>query len=337
MNFNSFLFPAPQSSYSMESFMGDIVYIPKNRTADQKKRDRELIQEMKDKPMGSEVACDNLPEEEKKKEIPSTIVQKTNSKKINHIPCLYLPYSQGSSKVLIYFHGNAEDIGLAYELLDHLRNTLRIHVIGMEFCGYGIYEGSPTADKVSQDANTLFDYLTEDLKVDSKDIFLFGRSMGTGPATDLAANKNAGALLLMSAYTSIRGVVKSLAGKYLQFVVAERFTNLELMQKVTCPTFFVHGQKDKLIPFTHSQELHSKCSGPTALILPSDMDHNEFDFFEDLSQPFYFFLMQCGISVAPEDEKDRFLRFPEHFYIPPDNFPKKRSSTLTSKILHKFS
>lgn len=36
---------------------------------------------------------------------------------IDHIPCLYLPYDDEASKVIIYFHGNAEDIGLAFDLL----------------------------------------------------------------------------------------------------------------------------------------------------------------------------------------------------------------------------
>lgn len=42
------------------------------------------------------------------------------------IPCLYLPYAQGSSKLMIYFHGNAEDVGLASELLDYIRSLLRV-------------------------------------------------------------------------------------------------------------------------------------------------------------------------------------------------------------------
>ena len=65
--------------------------------------------------------------------------------------------------------------------------------------------------------------------------------MGSGPATELAARKNPGALLLMSAYTSIRGVVESIAGQIGKFLIAERFRNLDHMSRVTCPTFLVHG------------------------------------------------------------------------------------------------
>ena len=36
---------------------------------------------------------------------------------VEYIPCLYMPYDEGASKLVIYFHGNAEDIGLAFDLL----------------------------------------------------------------------------------------------------------------------------------------------------------------------------------------------------------------------------
>ena len=39
-----------------------------------------------------------------------------------YVPCLYLPYQQGSPKLLIVFHGNAEDLGISYEMMDHLRH-----------------------------------------------------------------------------------------------------------------------------------------------------------------------------------------------------------------------
>jgi hypothetical protein len=43
-----------------------------------------------------------------------------------YIPCLYLPFVNGSSKLLIYFHGNAEDIGLASELLTFIKDMLKV-------------------------------------------------------------------------------------------------------------------------------------------------------------------------------------------------------------------
>lgn len=134
---------------------------------------------------------------------------------------------------MIYFHGNAEDLGQAYGLLNHLRNTLKIHLLAVEYQGYGIYPGHPTAKNILEDANTVYDYIVHTCGWKQKDIMLFGRSLGTGPATELAANKEPGALLLMSAYTSIRGVVKNISGKFTQYLIAERFKSIDLMEYVT--------------------------------------------------------------------------------------------------------
>jgi hypothetical protein len=66
--------------------------------------------------------------------------KKYDKHRVSHfIPCLYLPYNLGSSKMMIYFHANAEDIVLSHELLDYLRALLRINVIAVEYAGYGLY------------------------------------------------------------------------------------------------------------------------------------------------------------------------------------------------------
>lgn len=55
------------------------------------------------------------------------------------IPCMIFKYTQGSSKILLFFHGNAEDVGLSADLLEHLMPALKVHIIAMEYPGYGIY------------------------------------------------------------------------------------------------------------------------------------------------------------------------------------------------------
>lgn len=65
---------------------------------------------------------------------------KYDDRRISHfIPVLYQPYNLGSSKVLVYFHANAEDIVLSHELLDYMRALLRVNVMAIEYPGYGLY------------------------------------------------------------------------------------------------------------------------------------------------------------------------------------------------------
>jgi len=173
-------------------------------------------------------------------------------------------------------------------------------------------------------------------KLHESQIILFGRSIGTGPASTLAAVRNPCALLLMSPFTSIRDIIVETAGRLLSKLVSDRFKNIENIKEVKCPTFIVHGQRDTLISYRHSQELHDKCGGPCALLMPKDMDHNEFDFIDDLIQPFYYFLKQSGIQVDLEEGEEK-IRFPENLYEPPHDFPKENTnSNMWNWLIRKF-
>lgn len=108
---------------------------------------------------------------------------------------------------------------------------------------------------IKEDSEIVYQYLTQIVGIKDSDIILFGRSMGSGPATHLASLYPAHTLLLMSPYTSIKDVAKSLFGK-LSFLVApfvyERFRNIDAIKQAKCPVFLLHGLEDTLIPPSHA-------------------------------------------------------------------------------------
>jgi alpha-beta hydrolase superfamily lysophospholipase len=153
---------------------------------------------------------------------------------LEYIPCLFLPCEEGGNKVVLYFHGNAEDIGLAFDLLYMFGSEMGMHVIAVEYPGYGLYKTSkPNEEKMKEDADTVYDYLTQIAGVKESDVILFGRSMGSGPTSYLASRKNPHSLLLMSPYMSIKDAAKSLFGwaSFLSVIVYERFRNIDLIAK----------------------------------------------------------------------------------------------------------
>lgn len=141
--------------------------------------------------------------------------------------------------------------------------------------------------------------------------------MGSGAATHIASVRNPCSLLLMSSFKSIRSIAADQAGNMLKFLIQDRFDNVEKIKGVRCPTFLVHGMRDNLIPFTHSKELHEKCGGPCSLIMPTKMDHNDFDFCEDLITPYYHFLRQCGISTRTPKSAFEQMNIPSEYFIIP--------------------
>lgn len=93
--------------------------------------------------------------------------------------------------------------------------VLQVHVLAMEYPGYGVYEGEPNADQIALDAQNMYDYLTIVQGIPHSSILLFGRSIGSGPASLLASLRQPSALLLMSPFMSIRDIVREKAGNML--------------------------------------------------------------------------------------------------------------------------
>lgn len=110
----------------------------------------------------------------------------------------------------------------------------------------------------------------------------------------------------MSPYTSIKDVSRSLFGR-MSFMITplvyERFRNIDAIKNARCPVFFLHGLKDKLIPHSHTLELNNHCPSISFLQLPPEMDHNVFDFDEDLIKPFKDFLRKIDESIAAEKRR----------------------------------
>lgn len=141
--------------------------------------------------------------------------------------------------------------------------------------------------------------MVNELNFPEKNIIIFGRSIGTGPATHLAARRSPAALILMSAYISIKAVVVHLIGRFLAALVADRFKNIDEIQKVKVPTFFLHGKKDDLIPCYHSKELYNK-SHIGEYWFPNDMTHNSFNIIKDLLIPIDNFLEKYKYQIKNE-------------------------------------
>lgn len=82
----------------------------------------------------------------------------------------------------------------------------------------------------------------------SNDVYIFGRSIGTGPACLFARHFKPRGVILISAYTNISNVAANVASKWLGWMVHSHFNNVEQMKHITSPVLLIHGSKDTLIP-----------------------------------------------------------------------------------------
>lgn len=79
--------------------------------------------------------------------------------------------------------------------------------------------------------------------------------MGSGPACLLASENKTRALILVSAYTTVREAAAKVAGSFFAFFLREHFNNIESMKKIQCPVMIIHGERDQLIPSSQSELL----------------------------------------------------------------------------------
>ena len=79
--------------------------------------------------------------------------------------------------------------------------------------------------------------------------------MGSGPASLLAGENRLRALILVSAYTTVKDAAAQVAGSFLAFFLSEHFNNVDSIKKTKCPVMIIHGERDDLIPAEHGRTL----------------------------------------------------------------------------------
>ena len=113
----------------------------------------------------------------------------------------------------------------------------------MEYPGYSIYKSQEASEEaIIKDAEKMMRFIRDHLKVPMAQVLIMGRSIGSGPATYIAQKFKPAALLLVSPFTSIKEVAKSMYGFVGALLVKDRFDNLERIKHVTCPVLLIHGR-----------------------------------------------------------------------------------------------
>ena len=175
--------------------------------------------------------------------------------------------------LVIYFGGNAEEVS------GQIRDAPELapwSVATLNYRGYGLSEGSPTEASLTADALAAFDELAAREDVDSNRIVVFGRSLGSGVAVQLAARRPVHAVVLVSPFDSLR----SIARKQYPFVpvsllLKHPFDSLAHAPRVEAPLLVVAGERDRLIPPKFSRRLHEAWGGPKRWRLITQADHND--------------------------------------------------------------
>lgn len=153
---------------------------------------------------------------------------------------------------VIFFHGNAEIIDHQVDLINGYR-SMGVSVLLPEYPGYGRSEGAPGERAIVDDAAYFLGELSKRTDVDPSRIYLHGRSIGGGPAAQLAARREPAALILESTFTSMA----SFADGYFapRFLVRHPFRTDRVVETLRAPLLILHGSRDTIVPVRHAHRL----------------------------------------------------------------------------------
>jgi pimeloyl-ACP methyl ester carboxylesterase len=199
-------------------------------------------------------------------------------------------YCKKPNGLILYFHGNTRSIkGWAKYARDFYRYSY--DVVLVDYRGFGKSTGKRSEKEMLKDMQFVYDTLA--VQYHENHILVYGRSIGSGFATKIAAENKPRYLILDSPYYSL---IK-LAERFVPilphtWVLRYHLRTDKWIRKVNCHTYIIHGTKDWLIPISHSEQLQQKNPHKITLIRIQGGGHNNLpsfpeyhNFIRDILQP----------------------------------------------------
>ncbi len=164
-----------------------------------------------------------------------------------------------SDKVIVYFHGNG---GHVYIRVPHLIKLSEMaNVFLPSYRGYGKSEGKPSEAGVYQDAEAALKYVREQLGFKEANTYLYGRSLGAAVTIEVAQRQEYAGLILITPFLSGKAMAKKVwLGWYPG--LGRPFDSVRKVQNIKAPALFVHGTRDKVVPFKQGRALYETYPSP---------------------------------------------------------------------------
>lgn len=178
---------------------------------------------------------------------------------------------------IIYFHGNGGNLSHRVKFFALLRDA-GFGVLGLDYRGYGASEGSPSEEGLYHDARATINHAIKALSLSPEKIIIYGESLGTGVAVQMANEYKIAALILQSPFTSMTATSQyHYPWLPVRLLLKDRYDSMKKIANINVPVLFFHGEMDNIVPFTSGKELFSKANEPKQAIYFPDKGHNNMD------------------------------------------------------------
>jgi uncharacterized protein len=164
-------------------------------------------------------------------------------------------------KTIVYFHGNAGRLENRVHKLNHFKD-MDVNFLIISWRGFSGNFGKPSEQGLYKDGNSAIDWLKNKGLVE-KDIILYGESLGTGIATQIAQNKKFAGLILETPFTSMVDTAKNVYPFIpVDLLLKDRYENDKKIKNINIPVLVMHGEADQIVPFKMGKKIYEIANHP---------------------------------------------------------------------------
>lgn len=187
--------------------------------------------------------------------------------------------SKPETGTIVFFHGNGGNITNVSWMAQRFA-THGFNVLVFDYRGYGASEGVP-ADEAGlyADGDAAVAFVVKEKHVQPDQIALYGHSLGTAVAVDVASRGNFGAVVLESGFSSASSVAANALPwlpRWLHFLGKNRLESARKLANVRSPVLIAHGDPDHTIPTSEAQILYASANEPRKLLIVPGAGHVPF-------------------------------------------------------------
>ena len=175
-------------------------------------------------------------------------------------------------KTILFLHGNAGSLENRIHKINHFKD-MNINFLIIAWRGFSGNKGKPTEQGLYEDARSAVRWLNS-LGVEDNNIIIYGESLGTGVATEIAQNKKFAGIILESPFTSMIDAGKD---KYpylpVKLLLKDKYESDKKIKNINSPILIMHGKVDNIVPFHMGKKMYELANEPKYSYFSKYDDH----------------------------------------------------------------
>ena len=175
-------------------------------------------------------------------------------------------------KTILFLHGNAGSLENRIHKINHFKD-MNVNFLIIAWRGFSGNKGKPTEKGLYEDASSAIRWL-KSKGIKENNLIIYGESLGTGIATELAQNKNFAGIILESPFTSM---IEAGKDKYpflpVKLLLKDKYESNKKIKNINSPILIMHGKVDNIVPFHMGKKMYELANEPKYSYFSEYDDH----------------------------------------------------------------